>query len=294
MKLKKRYHSTYAVSGVIEALLLVALATIVISTIQLTYIPQVMNDREAQHMDEVSNQFSHFKAVIDIQAITQSTAPISSPLTLGSTKLPYFITQISTGDVSIKDDQITLVITPGLAGLDMGTITYTANNLYYKNSGEDVKFILEAGGIIRGQQSGSSWLNNMLVDPIISIDNSSSITIDFTFYNIIGVEGKNYTEHPGFQNNVPGKCFIRTNFSHSTTYSTFNDITSIKIYTDYTNAWNNSLHRVFGNTVDIVEVPSENPVYVYITPNVAIGKTVNVDLEIIDIQAQTGPGWVLT
>ena len=55
-----------AVAGVIEALLLVALAAIVLSTIQLVYIPDIMEQREADHMDQVDNQFSHLKSVIDL------------------------------------------------------------------------------------------------------------------------------------------------------------------------------------------------------------------------------------
>jgi len=80
------------VAGVIEALLIVALVAIVISTIQLVYIPQVMNQREADHMDVVSNQFSSMKAMIDLQSMTEKDVPISSPITLGSRELPYFVT----------------------------------------------------------------------------------------------------------------------------------------------------------------------------------------------------------
>ena len=55
--------NNHAVAGVIEALLIVALVAIIISTIQLVYIPQIMSQREADHMQEISNQFSYIKSV---------------------------------------------------------------------------------------------------------------------------------------------------------------------------------------------------------------------------------------
>ena len=55
MKHRKFGTHTQAVAGVIEALLMVALVSVVISIIQLVYIPQVMEQKEAEHMDQVSN-----------------------------------------------------------------------------------------------------------------------------------------------------------------------------------------------------------------------------------------------
>ena len=46
MKFIKIQKTHYAVAGVIEALLLVALFSIVLSTIQLVYIPDIMEQRE--------------------------------------------------------------------------------------------------------------------------------------------------------------------------------------------------------------------------------------------------------
>ena len=53
MKNKNYLKERDAVAGVIEALLLVALVAIVLSTIQLIYIPQVMEQREADHEDSL-------------------------------------------------------------------------------------------------------------------------------------------------------------------------------------------------------------------------------------------------
>ena len=73
-----------AVAGVIEALLIVALVSIIISTIQLIYVPEIMKQKESDHMDEIENQFSFLKAVIDLQSMEKKDVPITSPITLGS------------------------------------------------------------------------------------------------------------------------------------------------------------------------------------------------------------------
>ena len=69
--------------------------------IQLTYVPQIMEQKEADHMDQVFNQFSQLKSMVDMQAMSQSTSPISSMLTLGSPKLPYFLTVPALGTACI-------------------------------------------------------------------------------------------------------------------------------------------------------------------------------------------------
>jgi len=90
-----------AVAGVIEALLLVALVSIIISTIQLIYIPEIMKQRESDHMEEIENQFSFLKAVVDIQSMGKKDVPITSTITLGSRELPYFVTARSFGELTI-------------------------------------------------------------------------------------------------------------------------------------------------------------------------------------------------
>jgi len=67
MKHRTFFNNQCAVAGVIEALLMVALVAIILSFIQLYYVPEIMKDREADHMDQVSNQFSNLKSVIEIQ-----------------------------------------------------------------------------------------------------------------------------------------------------------------------------------------------------------------------------------
>ena len=103
MRSTKHKRDAYAVAGVIEALLMVALVAVIISTIQLIYIPDIMEQKEAEHMDQISNQFSSLKSMIDLQIISRSDAPIFSMITLGSRELPYFISASAYGEVNVID-----------------------------------------------------------------------------------------------------------------------------------------------------------------------------------------------
>jgi len=109
MKHRKFIKENSAVAGVIEAILLIALVAIILSMIQLTYVPIMMEQKEADHMDEVSNQFSQLKSVIEIQSMMGAMGtgepitytPMSSPITLGSKELPYFVSARSSGQIGL-------------------------------------------------------------------------------------------------------------------------------------------------------------------------------------------------
>ena len=275
---KKLVGERSAVAGVIEALLIVALVATVISTIQLVYIPQIMEQREAEHMDEVSNQFSYLKSMIDIQVISKSDAPIFSMITLGSRELPYFISARAFGDLSITNDPEDNITWGGLVICYLTSIEYNAYNSYFV----DQTYVLEGGGIIVKQSTGASV---MIVDPSISVANETKIILRFYMPNILDIPGKNSTY--GYR-----KCFIRTNYSSPPQYYNYTNVESIKIYTEYTNAWNESLHNLLGDVVNISKQPVESPTYVEITPNGAIGKIVDLQIKIMNIHAQISPGWI--
>lgn len=287
MKNRKIGTHTQAVAGVIEALLMVALVSIVLSTIQLVYIPQIMEQKEAEHMDLASNQISTLKSMIDVQAMTRSSAPISSMLTLGSSDLPYFITAKAFGEVSVIENptsRITLLPPPGslpLGSVPLSSIQYTADNSYFV----DQSYILEGGGMIVRQPDGEPV---MRADPSISsVNNSMSITIHFDLPHIIATPGKNMTSGVGI-------CFIRTNYSSNKThYDTIQSGGNIRIYTAHLNAWNESLQNLLGiyvvnGYIDIVENPALG--YIEITPG---SKDIMLQLNVIDIYVQIGQGWIL-
>lgn len=276
MKIGKLIKNSHGIAGVIEALLLVALVSIIISTIQLVYIPQIMEQKEAEHMDQVSNQFSTLKSMIELQAITNSSAPISTMITLGSREIPYFITAKSYGEISTIDDGDykiqTLPATPTFpSGIPLTSIKFEAYNSYFV----DQIYVLEGGGIITKQPNGESV---MRVDPSIYVDDESNIDIQFDLPIFIDVPGKNLTY--GF-----GKCFVRTNWSQGG-MDYIPDITNINISTQYPNAWNESFYSMLGDNVDYEKGES----YVKITKKGS--NTINLTLKYYYIYVQIGHGWI--
>jgi hypothetical protein len=288
-EMKNRKFGTHnqAVAGVIEALLMVALVSVVISMIQLIYIPQIMEQKEAEHMDLVSNQFSTLKSMIDLQGITRSSAPISSMITLGSRDLPYFITAKAFGEVSVKENptyKITVLPPPG--SLPSGTvpltsIQYAADNSYFV----DQTYVLEGGGLIVQQPDG---VPVMRADPSISsVNNTNTITLHFDLIHVITIPGKNST-------NGEGNCFIRTNYSSNRThFDTIQPGGHIRIYTAYPNAWNESLNNLLGiyavnGYINIARDPAQS--YIEIIPGT---KDILLQLNVIDIYVQIGQGWIL-
>jgi hypothetical protein len=279
-----------AVAGVIEALLMVALVAIVISMIQLIYIPQVMEQKESEHMDLVSNQISSLKSMIDLQGMTRSSAPISSMVTLGSRDLPYFITAKAYGGLSVNENSTyKITMNPSLpsGNIPLTSIQYTADNSYFI----DQSFILEGGGLIVQQPDG---VPVMRADPsLVAQNNTNSITINFNLTHAIAVAGKNMTYGEG-------NCFIRTNYSSIRNY--INNIPTggppggafIRIYTAYPNAWNESLYNLMGiyavhGYIHITPVSAQPTSYIEITPGT---KDIILQLNVIDIFVQIGQGWV--
>lgn len=278
-------YQQHAVAGVIEALLLVALVAVIISTIQLIYIPEIMEQREADHMDVVENQFSYLKSVVDIQSTMQEDIPVSSPITLGSKELPYFVTARAFGQLDILDNTNSWICFDSLSPPDgqcypLTSIQLDSMNSYYI----DQDIILEGGGIIIKQSDGEA----MKVAPSISWElQGGTINIDWTLPEFFSIAGKNSTA--GFKN-----CYIRTNYSSKEVID-FDNPNFVDIHTDYQTAWNNSLNLIFDEVIEnddisIQKWPVDTPEYVRIQGN---AKNISVDITIVHIGAQIGPGTVL-
>lgn len=278
MKRTKFMRENKAVAGVIEALLLVALVAIILSVIQLYYVPQIMSQREADHLDDVSNQFSFLKAVIDLQSMTEEDVPISSPITLGSERLPYFITQPSYGEVRVigtDNDDYEINVDFGAKVFPLTSIKYEAYNWYYLD-GDDPIYVLEGGCIIVHQSDGET----VRVEPTITIQNqTTNLNIYYEVPIIVGVSGKNRTATSS------KNCFVRTNYSSSdNNWIPISDVSNIRIVTAYPSAWNGLMEDLLENNVNI----AEQPTYVEITKNT---KQINLYYKEIYIYAQVSPGW---
>jgi len=292
MKNKKLIKRKDAVAGVIEALLLVALVAIIISTIQLVYVPQMMEQRESDHMDDVENQFSYLKSVIDLQSMVKEDVPISSPIILGSRELPYFVTarafgQLDIIDIDRTDSRITTYPWMGFpyANIPLTSIKYKAHNSYFV----DQTYVLEGGCVIVKQPEGET----VKIEPAITVKNETKINIIYNMPIIFGVPGKNSTS--GYKN-----CFVRTNYSYNETC--IKDFKSeddhyVWIYTDYLDAWNASLNKLLEEEVKNGYVNVTITQDTWGTDVVKIepwGKTIHLEITVTYIGAQIGPGIVIT
>jgi hypothetical protein len=240
-----------------------------------------MNQREADHMDEVANQFSSMKAMIDLQSVTEKDVPISSPITLGSRELPYFVTARALGELRIVNDaNYEINVDYGALVFPLTAVKYTAYNSYYLD-GTMAYYIFQGGAIIRKQFDGET----AIVEPAITVENlSNSVNIHYNIPIIMGIEGKNIspTDYK--------TCFIRTNYSIKSDdeYKSFSSVSSIVITTEYPTAWNESLYNLLGSNVNI----NKGSNYVEIKPKEINPKAINLYYKKTYIYAQISPGWI--
>ncbi len=307
--MKKRIFikNNHALAGVLEALLLIGLVAMILSTIQLYYIPDIMEQRESEHMDKVANQFSQLKSTVEIQSmmgVLQSDqaiaySPISSPITLGSDKLSYFVTSWALGNVEIVDKSATeskieilpAVSIPGVNDFDDGihltSIKYNSYNHYYLE-GSSLSYILEGGGVVLKQSDGETM---KVAPPIIAENNSNSINFIYSIPIFISKPSKNVSA------TMIDDTYIRTNYTRSYTHSE-PDIEWIRINTEYINAWNQTLiaddsgilWEYYDNGYINVDPDNpSNPTRIEITPGT---KEIDVEFTIVELGAQIGPGVV--
>ena len=80
LNLRRLKCSNEGVVGIVVAVLLIGLLVSVVSLIQYQYVPKWMEEKEAEHMNDVLNQFSQLKFAIDSQSASgQTNTPIATP-----------------------------------------------------------------------------------------------------------------------------------------------------------------------------------------------------------------------
>lgn len=276
-----------AVVGVIVAVLLVGLVLAITLLLQSVFVPNWMEQLEAEHMDEVTDQFALLKFAVDLQSATEKNIPITTSITLGNKELPYLASSRSFGFLRIASDECTITITNATESviISPGIIKYSSSNSYFL----DRSFIYEAGAIISSQAEGSvmSILPNFFVNHDKVLDR---VNISFALTNIIGVGGKKSVS--GY-----GTYPIRTNFSRSNA-TVIADIEKINITTGYPNAWhmfiNSTLLRSdldYGAGNDFWITSTNDSITVNFNSPPASPK-VDIFLDIFDIIAQIAPGWI--
>lgn len=287
-KMKRGYGTNdIAVVGIVTAILIIGLVAAVISIVQTTYIPKIMEQREAEHMDKVAEQFSSLTSVIDGQAADEKKGiPIATSVTLGSRELPFLVSSKSFGALEILENSCTITIKNQTTTntYPIGTITYSSANAYYL----DQSYTYETGAMIVSQTPG----NLMMIPPdyIIDYDGVTDVNISFNVVNISGVQQKMMAA--GF-----GTYPIQTDFQEISTQINFTDVQNLTITTRFPNAWlvllNGSL------TVSGLNLAGYGTHFLLTDMGDAVGleflgscPTVNIIFKIIEIRAQIGPGWI--
>jgi hypothetical protein len=290
MGLNNIKESNVAVVGIVTAVLLLGLFISIIALIQTVYVPNWMEQKEAEHMEIVRDQFSQLKFAIDINsAIEQEYTPIATTITLGSKELPFFMSQRSYGALEIISDEFNVNITNitssnsnFYSNYDIGSIKYSSDNAYFI----DQSFIYESGAVITSQSDGDS----ISVKPVFITENiSDEIVIHFTLINISGVGNK--TAYGGYDS-----IAIQTEYCNCTKNKDIEipNTKYINITTSYANSWSNYINSSLKKVLDYYENNQGDYEIIPINDGLSIYfyNTIKIDLKFITIYAQIGPGWV--
>ncbi len=246
MKIKKFLKNEKAVAGAIEFLLIIAFLAVILSYVQVKHIPTVMEDKEAAHMEIVSNQFSRLKALVNIQYQQNSSIPLNSVLTLGSRKIPYWFTSPSYGEIKIINDgetnnNISITSQSGIINYKLTSIQYDAYNTEFV----DQTYAYEGGGVILKQKGENSV---MVVDPEFNATFDQETDTIIFYFEMPVFYNKNMDNNAvGFQ-----QCYITTNYSSKLSDKNWNkidDLSYLNISTNYQNAWYNFLDITFDKMI---------------------------------------------
>ncbi|MBN2065716.1 MAG: hypothetical protein JW771_02790 [Candidatus Thermoplasmatota archaeon] len=276
-----------AIVGVVSTFLIVGLVVAVVSVVQTVYIPNWMEQQEAEHMEDVGNQFAQLKYAIEEHLVTkQRDIPISTSITLGSKELPFLLSSRAFGSVTILSNQCTITVTnrsnTTLFSSSVGGIKYSSANAYFLNQ----DYIYEAGAVILHQDQG----NTMAIKPRFLVTNEEEVSISFTITNISTVGGK--SSIAGY-----GTYPVQTEFSaYNDTIPIMQNVSTITIGTEYQNAWHRFLNGTLRNQglnyhgygTDYTILLNESGVTVEFAESTAVV----LDITRIQINAQVAPGWI--
>jgi len=285
--IKKLRDSNEGMVGIVVAVLIIGLFVTIITSIQTIYVPIWMEQKEAEHMEDIANQFSMLKYAIDTQLITEKAIPISTSIKLGSKEMPFFSSSRSFGSLDILSDQFSLSVCSdtNTYSYSFGTIKYSSKNSYFL----DQSYIYEGGAIIMDQIKG----NIMAICPSFSVEldpYTYEINISCNIANISRVKEK--TSVSGY-----GTYPLKTEFSNSLPPVIITGVNNLTINTKYPNAWENFFNRTITESEDL-----EYGIHFSISKNSNSLKVdffagnvwdkPNLIISLYNINAQVGPGWV--
>ncbi len=273
-------NSNEAAVGVVVAVLMVGLALSVIWLVQSFYVPRWMEQEEAEHMDDVSDQFAMLKFAIDMQILTEKDIPVSTSIRLGNKELPFLDSSRSFGFLGISSNSgINVTTTDGNSTLNsLGRIKYSSENVYFL----DQSYIYEVGAVITSQSEGDV----MSIVPSFDVMYSDpTVKLSFDAINVLGIGEKvsvgGYGTYP-----------IQTKFSDANV-TNIADVQSIALDTSYQNAW--SVFII--STLSKKGLSEGSDFWINTTDSrikieFASALDVDITLKIVNIFAQIGLGWI--
>lgn len=282
--LKKIRDSNEGAVGVVVTILLIVLIFSVITMVQTVYVPIWTEQKEAEHMEDVANQFSMLKFAIDTQSLIQKDNPISTSITLGNREMPFLSSSRSFGSLDVLNNEFSLTVqngTDNFSYYSFGIIKFSSNNAYFL----DQSYIYEGGAVIMDQLQG----NIMTIQPSLKseIINNEEINLTLNIINVSGIEGK--TSVSGY-----GTYPIKTIFSKSRSPIVITEVDNLNISTDYPNAWEIFFNKTLSESNDLSYgvhfsiTEHENGVTIEFTD---VNPT-NLHIKIVDIDVQIGSGWI--
>lgn len=220
-------NSDSAVVGIIVTILLIGLFMVIMVMLNTLYVPQWLETSEADHMDEVSQQFSKLKYALDLQSIIDDDTAMTTSIKLGTNDIPFFSIGRTVDTLEIINDAITIEFSPG-GSYTSDAIVFSSGNSYFVNQ----IYMYEAGALIIGQDEKCMPYGNptIVVTDYINTDAAlpeiDGANISFFIPQIDGLTGKtNVGGHGTYQ--------IYTTTKSSSVETLIQNVSSITITNNY-------------------------------------------------------------
>ncbi|MEF8878835.1 MAG: hypothetical protein V5A64_00395 [Candidatus Thermoplasmatota archaeon] len=247
-----------AVTGIIVAILLLGLFLSIIAFIQSVYVPQWMENKEAENTDEVLNKFTNLKSSIDVLTVmNQKRKPISTPIKVGTKELPFLVSQRAYGSLQVLPNDFKINVTYNTEGesiyrvFNLGSIKYTANNNYYMKK----SVTYENGAVITTQDSGSYMSMTPTVYATTTSEESSK-KISFSLIRICNFKPQSIS---GF-----GTYSIKTELISNESWNT-STATELDFETSHPKNWKKSINGtleeaglIYGSSEDYIFTDTED------------------------------------
>jgi len=269
--------SEEGVAGVVVAMLMIGLVISAFGFVQAFYVPQWMEQKEAEHMDTVLNQFSQLKFSIDtLSVISKKYSAISSPMTLGSKEMPFLSSIRAYGSLEVDPNECKIVITDRndqKSTYTLGALEYKSQNAYFLNQ----DYAYESGGVILSQISGDV----IVIQPSIFVKDGKDLTFDLI--RLISTNGK--TSASGY-----GTYPVQTMFSDSQV-KTVIDVKTIEIYNSYLSAWEKFFENLLSDISCSINQTTDGT-GIIISFLGSSSRAPDLFMKITDIEIQISPGWI--